>query len=58
MAAYICLKPKGSCAKCGHYRYDEDYGAKACFAQQDKTPDVDHITRTIYDTPIENPKEN
>lgn len=34
--AYICYKPKGSCASCKHYRYDEDYGAKACFAAQDE----------------------
>lgn len=34
--AYICTKPKGSCPTCNHYRYDEDYGGKACFAAQDE----------------------
>ena len=34
--AYICSKPAGSCAACSHYRYDADYGGKACFATQDK----------------------
>ena len=33
--AYICEKPKGSCKKCAHFRYDEDYGGMACFAQVD-----------------------
>lgn len=33
--AYICEKPKGSCNKCAHFRYDEDYGGRACFAQVD-----------------------
>lgn len=32
--AFICTKPKGSCRNCEHYRYDEDYGGKACFAKQ------------------------
>lgn len=35
--AYICMKPKGSCPTCEHYRYDEDYNGKACFAQKDET---------------------
>ena len=34
--AYICEKPKGSCNTCKHYRFDDDYGAKACFATIDK----------------------
>lgn len=34
--AYICEKPAGSCPGCSHYRYDSDYGGKACFAQLDK----------------------
>ena len=34
--AYICTKPKGSCSKCPHYRFDEDYGNNACFAELDK----------------------
>lgn len=33
--ACICTKPKGSCPKCEHFRYDEDYGAKACFLAAD-----------------------
>lgn len=35
MGAYICIKPAGSCNTCEHYRYDEDYGSKVCFAEQD-----------------------
>lgn len=34
--AFICTKPKDSCRNCEHYRYDEDYGGKACFAAQDE----------------------
>lgn len=34
--AYICEKPAGSCPGCSHYRYDSDYGGKACFAQLDE----------------------
>lgn len=33
--AYICYKPAGSCRDCEHYRFDEDYGAPACFARVD-----------------------
>lgn len=33
--AYICLKPPGSCQNCVHFRYDEDYQEKACFAAMD-----------------------
>ena len=33
--AYICEKPAGSCNTCEHYRFDDDYGAKACFAEVD-----------------------
>lgn len=33
--AFICLKPNGNCEKCVHYRYDEDKGRNACFAQVD-----------------------
>lgn len=33
--AYICNKPANSCSSCEHYRYDDDYGGKACFAAQD-----------------------
>lgn len=33
--AYICEKPKGSCTNCEHYRFDDEYGGKACFATQD-----------------------
>ena len=29
--AYICTKPKGSCASCQFYQYDVDYGAKVCY---------------------------
>lgn len=34
--SYICEKPAGSCRNCYHYRYDEDYGGMACFAEQDE----------------------
>lgn len=34
--AYICEKPKGSCQTCPHYRYDEDYQGKVCFAAEDE----------------------
>lgn len=34
--SYICYKPAGSCPGCSHYRYDEDYGGMACFAQVDE----------------------
>ena len=33
--AYICEKPAGFCEACEHYRFDEDYGAYACFAAVD-----------------------
>lgn len=32
---YICDKPKGSCKKCNHYRFDDDRQEYACFAEQD-----------------------
>ena len=35
MAAYICTKPKGSCASCPHYRYDKEREDNACFVKQD-----------------------
>lgn len=34
--SYICEKPAGSCPICAHYRYDDDYGGMACFAQPDE----------------------
>lgn len=43
--AYICIKPKGSCTTCKHYRYDKDYGGKACFAQQDEARDNNDTTK-------------
>lgn len=46
--AYVCMKPSGHCAKCEHFRFDEDYGAEACMARIDKTPDIDHATMTVY----------
>ena len=49
MSAYICLKPKGYCKKCNHYRYDEDYGDFTCYAKEDNTPDINHITKTIME---------
>lgn len=33
--AYICTKPANSCNTCPHYHYDDDYGAKSCFAAVD-----------------------
>ena len=33
--AYICRTP-GKCKNCSHYRYDDDYGAKCCWAQWDE----------------------
>ena len=30
--AYICKESK-PCKQCKHYRFDEDYGGMACFAQ-------------------------
>jgi hypothetical protein len=33
--AYVCDKPAGSCEKCPHYRYDEDKGRMACWAEKD-----------------------
>ena len=49
MSAYICLKPKGYCKKCNHYRYDEDYGDFTCYAKEDNTLDINHITKTIME---------
>ena len=34
--AYICTKPKGSCPTCNHFRPDEDYGTKVCWAEYDE----------------------
>lgn len=48
MAAYICMRPKGSCAGCEHFRFDDERKANACMARVDKTPDVDHVTLTVY----------
>lgn len=47
--AYICTKPKGSCGSCPHYRYDDDYGAKACFAQKDTS---DLISRKMLENAL------
>ena len=33
---YICTRPKGSCSNCEHYRFDDDYGSKCCWAVYDK----------------------
>lgn len=48
MCIYKCMKPEGSCAKCEHFRYDEDRRCEACMANRDKTPDIDHNTLTVY----------
>lgn len=32
--AFICTK-QGNCSTCPHFRYDDDYGANACFAEVD-----------------------
>lgn len=31
----ICGEPANSCGECPHYRYDDNYGEKACFASAD-----------------------
>lgn len=33
--AYICEK-NIRCSQCKHYRFDEDYGAWACFAKENE----------------------
>lgn len=33
--AIICYKPPNYCSKCSHYRFDEDYGGKACWLKYD-----------------------
>lgn len=53
--AYICNNNQ-PCSGCKHYRYDDDYGSKACFAEQDamtassvenkQTPKTQHHERT------------
>lgn len=48
--AYFCMKPKGSCAKCEHFRYCDEEKREVCMARVDKTPDIDHNTLTIYPT--------
>ena len=49
MSAYICMKPKYSCHKCNHYRYDEDYGNYVCYAEKDNDNDVNHNIKVIIE---------
>lgn len=34
--AFICSKPRGSCPRCEHFRYDEDHMRKCCWAEYDR----------------------
>lgn len=43
--AYICTKPPRSCKICDHYRFDEDSGSMACFAEQDMNKIIKEETR-------------
>lgn len=50
--AYICNNNQ-PCSDCKHYRYDDDYGGKICFAEQDamtasavQTSKTEHQERT------------
>jgi len=51
--AYICDRPSQPCSGCEHYRYDDDYGGKICFGEQDamtvsaaQTSKTEHQERT------------
>lgn len=50
--AYICNNNQ-PCSNCKHYRYDDDYSGRICFAEQDAmtasaspTPKTEHQERT------------
>lgn len=45
--AYVCYKGHGACVTCPHNRYDEERRQKICYAEQDKTPDIDHEKKEV-----------
>lgn len=54
--AYVCTE-RIDCKKCEHFRYDEDNGRMACFAETDSKEAIEKFLKTI-DNEIKEFREN